>query len=126
MQDLTAELADQLRDGLNATMDDRGVRGLAYGRRSCFRIIVGDDDELPDTHEPTRFLAEVGIDRLLEGTRQPLKSALHKAFFLEGFDFIGGNHGWLSAAHTPDDVSAAVAAFGRALDRAMEDRLIGG
>jgi len=126
VQDRAAELADRLRDGLNARIRERGIRGRAYGRRSCFRIIVGDDEGLPDVDTAEEFFATVSNERLMEGTRQPLKTALHKAWFLEGFDFIAGNHGWLSIAHSDDDVDTTVAAFGRSLDRAIDDGLIGG
>jgi glutamate-1-semialdehyde 2,1-aminomutase len=124
VQDLTAGLADRLRIGLNGALSDAGIRGCAYGWRSCFRIIVGDDDELPDTGDRAEFLAAIPERRLLEGTRQPLKTALHKAFFLEGFDFISGNHGWLSIAHTEAQVDATVDAFGRALERAVADGFV--
>ena len=102
-------------------MHRRGIRGLAYGRRSCFRVIVGDDDDLPATDDPDGFLDTISVSRLMEGTRRPLRSALHKANLLEGYDFIAGNHGWLSAAHTEADVDVTIAAFGRALERAIDD-----
>jgi glutamate-1-semialdehyde 2,1-aminomutase len=124
VQDQTAELADRLRAGLNREIHDRGLRGCAYGRRSCFRVILGEDDGLPDTPDATEFLETTSIERLMEGTRQPIKGAMHKAYFLEGFDFIAGNHGWLSSAHTTADVDDTVAAFGRCLDRVMNDGLM--
>ena len=124
VQDLTADLADRLRDGLNREMQARGVRGCAYGRRSCFRVILGDDEDLPASHRAQEFLATIGIPRLMEGTRQPIKSAMHKANFLEGFDFIAANHGWLSSAHSSADVDETIAAFGRALDRAIGDGVL--
>jgi glutamate-1-semialdehyde 2,1-aminomutase len=121
VQDLTADLADRLRAGLDHEMHRRGIRGCAYGRRSCFRVIVGDDDDLPATGDRDEFLRTIQTGRLMEGTRRALRSALHKANLLEGIDFIAGNHGWLSAAHTVADIDETVAAFGRSLDRAMQD-----
>ncbi len=124
VQDYTADLADRLRAGLNAELRERGVRGLAYGRRSCFRVIVGDDEDLPVADTAEGFLDKIDMQRLMAGTRPSIKSALHKANLLEGFDFIAGNHGWLSAAHTPSDVDEAVSAFGRVLDRAMTEGVL--
>jgi len=124
VQDRTAALADRLRAGINESLHEHGIRGLAYGRRSCFRVILGDDDALPDTHEPAEFLARIDQERLMAGTDGRLKSALHKANFLEGFDFIAGNHGWLSNAHSEDDVDTAVSGFGRVLDRVIDEGLV--
>jgi glutamate-1-semialdehyde 2,1-aminomutase len=124
VQDRTAGLADDLRAGLNNQIARRGVRGTAYGLRSCFRVVVGDDDELPDASDADTFVARTSPARLIEGIRRPLRGALHKAFFLEGFDLIAGNHGWLSSAHRDADIEATVAGFGRALDRVMEEGLL--
>jgi glutamate-1-semialdehyde 2,1-aminomutase len=123
VQDTTAALAQQLRDGCNAMLRELGVAGHAYGVRSCFRVIVGD--VLPDTSDAAEFVAATPVARLLEGTRQPLKSALHQALVLEGIDILAGNHGWLSAAHTPRDVDVSVEAFGRALERVIGAGLLG-
>jgi glutamate-1-semialdehyde 2,1-aminomutase len=120
VQDLAADLADRLRAGLNDEMHRRGIRGRAYGLRSCFRVTLGDDEDLPGTDDADAFFGTISAARLMEGTRRPIKSALHKAQFLEGFDFIGGNHGWLSAAHSTSDVDETVAAFGRSLDRVLD------
>ncbi len=124
VQNLTAELADRLRAGLNGVLREAGVAGCAYGIRSCFRFVVGDDDELPDTVDVAEFLAGASVSRLLEGTRQPLRSTLQKGFLLEGLDFMGGNHGWLSSAHAEADVDSSVEGFARALGRAINEGVI--
>ena len=124
VQDYTAGLADRLRAGLNTVLHEAGIAGCAYGLRSCLRIVLGDDDSLPDTADPAEFIAAASVPRLMEGIRQPLLGALHKAWFLEGFDFLAGHHGWLSQAHTTADVDTTVEAFARALRRAVDDGLI--
>ncbi len=123
-QDRAAALADRLRDGINAALADAGVSGCAYGLRSCFRVIVGDAGDLPDRTDRVEFLATVPVERLLIGTRGPIKSALHKAFFLEGIDILAGNHGWTSAVHTDEQIDVSVAAFGRAIARVVKDGLL--
>ncbi len=121
VQDYTAELGDRLRTGINAALADAGVAGWAYGFRSCFRVILGDPDDLPYTHDPEEFRAGVPVPRLLAGMRPLIKSALHKAHFLEGIDIIAGNHGWLTAAHTTADVDAGVEAYARAVHRVVAE-----
>jgi glutamate-1-semialdehyde aminotransferase len=121
VQDYTAELATELRTGLNAAMRDAGVAGCAYGLRSCFRFIVGDPDDLPDARDGDEFLTAIPESRLLAGTRPHLREALHQALFLEGLDILAGNHGWLSQAHAMRDVQMSVEAFARALGRVIDE-----
>jgi glutamate-1-semialdehyde 2,1-aminomutase len=124
VQDRAAGLAERLRAGFNDQLWEHGVAGAAYGLRSGFRVIVGDVDDLPDTGDPAEFIATTDPERLMAGTRGPLKSALHKAFFLEGIDILAGNHGWISGAHTEADVDAAVDGFGRAVGRLADEGLV--
>lgn len=121
VQDYTAQLADRLRAGLNAAMREAGVIGCTYGVRSCFRFLLDDPGELPDTRDSQEFLAEVPSLRLLAGTRPALREALHRALFLEGLDVLAGDHGWLSQAHTVADVDTSVDAFARALRRVIDE-----
>jgi glutamate-1-semialdehyde 2,1-aminomutase len=124
VQDYTAELATELRHGLNTAMRDAGVAGCAYGLRSCFRFIVGDPDDVPDARDPEEFLAAIPASRLLAGTQPHLRETLQRAFFLEGVDILAGNHGWLSQAHTARDVQMSVEAFARALDRVVDEGMV--
>ena len=124
VQDRTAALADRLRAGLNDQLWEHGVPGAAYGLRACFRVVLGDVGDLPDTGDPAEFLAAADPERLMTGTRGPIKSALHKAFFLEGIDILAGNHGWVSNAHTEADIDMSIDAFGRALGRVVREGLV--
>ena len=124
VQDRTAALADRLRAGFNDQLWEHGVPGAAYGLRACFRVILGDVGDLPDTGDPAELLASADPERLMIGTRGPLKSAIHKAFFLEGIDILAANHGWISNAHTERDIDASIEAFGRALRRVVDEGLV--
>lgn len=121
VQDQAAGLAERLRRGLNAVMQEARVAGCSYGLRSCFRVIVGDAGDLPDTHDPAEFLAAISKERLLTGTRMTLRQDMQRALLVEGVDLLAGNHGWLSQAHTARDVDLAVEAFGRALAEIVEE-----
>ena len=124
VQDRTAALADRLRAGLNDQLWEHGVPGAAYGLRACFRVVLGEVGDLPDTGDPAEFLSAADPERLMTGTRGPIKSALHKAFFLEGIDILAGNHGWISDAHTETDIDSSIDAFGRALGRVVREGLV--
>lgn len=122
VQDQTAELADRLRAGLNEVFRELDVPGWAYGLRSCFRVVLGDD--LIRRPTAADSLAETPIARLLRGTEPDIRMSLQRALLVEGVDFIAGNHGWLSAAHTPSDIDRTIVAFARALHRvAAEGRI---
>jgi len=123
-QDHAALMADRLRAGFNAAMDDLGVSGCAYGTRSIVRLALGDD--LPRTHAPAEFAAQVPFERLLEGAPPSLIGALRRALLLEGIDILGGIHGFTSAVHRESDIDSSVDGFRRALTRLISDGWIEG
>jgi glutamate-1-semialdehyde 2,1-aminomutase len=113
VQAYATSVAEQLRNGLNRALTDARVGGFALGHHSSFRIIVGDDLPIGQSS------GECPPARLLEGMRQPLGWALQRALLLEGVDFMRGDHGWLSLAHSAAEVETTVAAFERAIDRVV-------
>lgn len=120
VQDKAADLAVRLRSGLNQVIRAARVAGCAYGLRSSFRIIISDFDDLPQSNDVIDYL-DTGPERLLAGTRSGLRATLQKALLIEGVDLLGGNHGWLTGAHTDKDVDQSIAAFERALGRVIRE-----
>jgi glutamate-1-semialdehyde 2,1-aminomutase len=109
-------IGDRLRDGLNQTLKERGVRGCAYGLASIVRVFLGAD------------AAELGIDTYqmdearLDRGMGPLTAKLHLAMLNNGVDFNRGSAiTWLNAAMTDKDVETWVDAFDRALVRLGEE-----
>lgn len=105
-------LGDRLRQGLNRTLQARGVPGCAYGDASMFRIFLGETCE-------ALGLADGSFDHArLDRGMGAVGHDLHLAMLINGVDYNRGlATGWLNAAMTEADIDEMVAAFDRALDR---------
>jgi glutamate-1-semialdehyde 2,1-aminomutase len=117
-QDAAAATAAVLRAGLQRKLEASGLSGCVYGERSGVRFLLDDPGSLPSA-DPDAFLRLVPSARLLAHTPPRIRTAFWKASLLEGVDWIGGDHGWVSTAHTEQDVEETVEAFGRALQRVV-------
>jgi len=104
------ELARTLRDGLNAVLARRGVRGVAYGEASTFRLAF---DARLTPGDPTS-LRGVSPDALRTQRQTPVAQNLTLALLLEGMHLLGWG-GFLSTAHSPQDITMTVGALDRAL-----------
>jgi glutamate-1-semialdehyde 2,1-aminomutase len=119
VQERCDELAAQLRAGLNTVLEERGVRGCAWGESSVFHLILNEhvsnrtagDLRVPEGPSPETLKASAKA-----GLAQPLSVAME----LEGVDLFSGG-GMLSVAHTEDDVRFTVEAFDRAVSRLRQD-----
>src|SRR5262249_28400027 len=96
------KLGEELRRGLREAMKRAGAPGTVYGEGSIYRV----------SFEGAPGLA--GFDRPRRGD---LYHLLRCALINEGVD-CSPHHGWISAAHTDDDIVQTVAAYERAF-RAM-------
>jgi glutamate-1-semialdehyde 2,1-aminomutase len=105
------EMARALRDGMNATLARRKVRGVAYGEASMFRLAF-DPRLLPG--DPAS-LRNVPGDALKSQRQTPVAQYLTLALLLEGVHLLGWG-GFVSTAHTTEDISRTV----RALDAAVD------
>ncbi|REJ33846.1 MAG: hypothetical protein DIU82_10050 [Bacillota bacterium] len=113
-------LCRALGQGLNRALAESGVRGCVYWQSSMFHIALGLDAEPSPTGEPPRGVEPGVLERLAKG---PETLALRKAMLLEGVDLMRSG-GFLSSAHTEQDVAETVAAFGRALARLKREGLV--
>ncbi len=104
------EMARTLRDGLNACLARRGVRGVAYGEASTFRLAF---DARLAPGDP-KSLRNVPGDALKMQRQTPVAQNLTLALLLEGVHLLGWG-GFLSTAHSPQDITRTVAALDRAL-----------
>src|SRR6201987_597806 len=100
-QEHAAGLAVPLRDGLTEALAEAGVPGRAYGESSAFHLLIGDDGA-PEEGSMESLQAA--------GMRPELSAELHNGMLLEGVQLFHGS-GFLSAAHTEQDVERTVAAF---------------
>jgi glutamate-1-semialdehyde 2,1-aminomutase len=106
-QERAAGLAADLRSGLTSALADAGVPGRAYGESSAFHLLIGDAGE-PE---------QASLESLKAAGMSPeLSAELHNGMLLEGVQLFHGS-GFLSAAHTEQDVERTVAAFAATLAR---------
>ena len=106
------EKADTLRRGLNACFARRGVRGVAHGEASRFNLAF----EEGLTPGDPKSLRQVPVDALKQQRQTPIAANLTLALLLEGVHMMGLG-GFLSIAHSRDDVERTVEALDRALAR---------
>ncbi|CAA9579364.1 MAG: aminotransferase, Class III pyridoxal-phosphate dependent [uncultured Thermomicrobiales bacterium] len=115
-------LAARLRAGMNATLSRRGLPGFAWGESSAFHVSLGENcanRTAGDLRAPTGIAAAT----LKKSGETPLAVQLHLGMLLEGVELFHGG-GFLSAAHTDEDVDETLDAFDRVLER-MDDGIFG-
>jgi glutamate-1-semialdehyde 2,1-aminomutase len=112
--DAANRAATALRDGMNARLRERGSSWCVYGDFSGFHLFTNPERE------------DIGPDHIQSG-RVPwrkLKTAtpaarMHKiraAFICGGVDVCSWPGGWVSAAHSPNDIDQTLSAFDGALE----------
>ena len=116
-------MADRLRTGWNAILEDLGIAGYAYGPSSTFHVYfetdpqrlatVNDRSDLY-TSDATRLKSMPG-DLILEYQRLLRK---------HGVDIMSLTGGVVSAAHTPDDIDQACEAFSQTVRSLRDQRLV--
>ncbi len=113
LQERCDGMAADLRRGLNDVLRSCGVRGIVYGESSVFHLAL--DPRL----EPGRpaSVEALGAEDLKQQRSLPHAGALALATLLEGIHFFSMG-GFLSAAHTVQDIEYTLAAFEKALRRA--------
>lgn len=107
-----AALTQRLIAGFNAVFADCEVKAFAYGRSSIFKVCPGE----PPPMVAGDFSTAAADGAQLSAGWGPLGQVLRKAMILEGVDLMRTN-GFLSAAHTDDDIEMTCQALSRALGR---------
>ncbi len=96
-------MAAEVRAGMNEVLARRGVRGVAYGESSVFHLVF---DAALTPGDP-RSITNVSGQTLKEQRRVPTVSI---AMLLEGI-YLFALGGFLSAAHTAEDITRTVTAL---------------
>jgi glutamate-1-semialdehyde 2,1-aminomutase len=111
-------LNQALVTGLNAELDRAGAPGCAYGLASYFHITLGSECPRPVTaiewtavHPPPRMRAD-------------LQAALKRGMLNHGVDLMGGAGGFVSGAHTDEEIAATIRAFRAAIADIQSERLL--
>ncbi len=92
-------MAARMRDGMNAVMNDLGVRGLAYGDSSIFHVFFGQNS------------VEGLTPAEIRGLPKPCVKAYRDGMLARGVDMMAYTSGLTSAAHTPAIIDEALEAF---------------
>src|SRR5262245_18303025 len=108
-----SDLCQHLIADLNGALCERGLRGwAAYGEASIFHLIVGSSVAVA----PGELAAGVPPAELKSGGDARLLKPLRLGLNNHGVDLMRGRSGFLSAAHTEEDIATTVAAFAATLD----------
>jgi glutamate-1-semialdehyde 2,1-aminomutase len=106
-------LGTQLISGLNSIIRDRSLRGwAAYGDGSIFHIVVGASTN----SEPGVISPDTPLPELKRGGNMTLLGQLRQGLNNHGVDLMRGHSGFLSSAHTEEDIAQTLAAFSATLD----------
>ncbi|HEU4325781.1 MAG TPA: aminotransferase class III-fold pyridoxal phosphate-dependent enzyme [Roseiflexaceae bacterium] len=106
-------LGERLVAELNGTLRSRELAGwAAYGDGSIFHLVAGSRAAFA----PGELPADLPLAELKGGGDSALLARLRLALLNHGVDWMRGRSGFLSAAHTEQDIDATVAAFAAALD----------
>lgn len=108
-----ATLGERLITGMNAELRRRRLAGWAvYGDASIFHIVAGCSVGFP----PGELDPTAPPNELKRGGDPRLGQLLRLGMINHGVDLMRGRSGFVSAAHTPDDIDATIAAFAATLD----------
>jgi glutamate-1-semialdehyde 2,1-aminomutase len=105
LQTRASKLGDELRRGLAEAMKRAGVLGTCYGEASIYHV----------SFEGKPGLA--GFDRPRKGSAY---HTLRTALLNHGVD-CSMNHGWISTAHTEEDIERTIAAYEAAFKDMVAD-----
>ncbi|MGQ9548614.1 MAG: aspartate aminotransferase family protein [Roseiflexus sp.] len=115
----TARLGEILVAGMNAELRKRHLNGwAAYGDGSIIHIVAG----CPTGFAPGELDPRTPTDELKRGGDPRLVHLVRLGMINHGVDLMRGRSGFLSAAHTSDDIVATIAAFAATLD-AIDEHL---
>ncbi|MGX9353720.1 aspartate aminotransferase family protein [Roseobacteraceae bacterium S113] len=106
------KMAIRMREGMNAAMLDHGVTGLAYGDSSIFHVFFGQSSL--EGLSPTE----------IRGLPKPVVKAYRDGMLSRGVDMMAYTSGLTSAAHTPELIDEAVAAFDDTLADMIRDGVL--
>ncbi|WP_170464986.1 aspartate aminotransferase family protein [Ruegeria arenilitoris] len=104
--------AAQMRDGMNAALAELGVAGIAYGDSSIFHVYFGA--ETVDGLSPAE----------IRGLPKSTVRAYRDGMLSRGVDIMSYTSGLTSAAHTPELIDEALAAFRATLSDMIRDGVL--
>ena len=114
-------MAERLRAGLDAVLEERGVAGYVYGESSAFHIHLRGPEAEPVADRAALRTTDPAI---LKGMPGGLVAALQAGFRSRGMELMSYNGGMTSAAHDEGDIDETVAAFDAIVEELVENRSV--
>lgn len=112
-------LAAQLRAGMNSALVERSLPGYVWGESSVFHIRLGE--AVPNqTGGDIRLPEGVSATDLKNSGHGKLNDLAHLGMMIEGVELFHSG-GMTSTVHTPALIDETVGAFGRVLDRMVDE-----
>ncbi len=132
--DYIGGLANKLRAGLQQAINENGLKGkaMSYGMGSVFHILLGgsnpvewpeDGNIMAESFRETLELPEVQA-RLKSGLPTEVVEALRVEMDVRGVQFMGGHGGFVSVAHTEQDIEDTVEVFAQSLAALRKARVL--
>jgi len=123
--DYIGRLGNKLRAGLQAAIVEAGLKGkaISYGAGSVFHILLGganpvewpeDGNIMAESFRETLERPDVQA-RLKAGLPTEVVEALRVEMDVRGVQFMGGHGGFVSVAHTEQDIENTVEVFAQSL-----------
>ncbi len=106
------EMAERMRDGMNAVLSDLGVAGITYGDSSVFHVFFGQDS-----------LDGLGPAQI-RGLPKSTVKAYRDGLLARGVEMMSYTSGVTSAAHEPDMIDEALEAFRATLSDMISDGVL--
>jgi glutamate-1-semialdehyde 2,1-aminomutase len=112
-------LAAQLRVGMNGALVERNLPGYVWGESSVFHLRLGE--AVPNqTGGDIRVPEGVSATDLKNSGHGTLNDLAHLGMMIEGVELFHSG-GMTSTVHTPELIDETVGAFGRVLDRMVDE-----
>ena len=115
-------MAERLRAGMDAVLEERGVAGYVYGESSAFHIHLRAPGAEPVADRAALRTSDPAI---LKGMPGDLVTALQAGFRSRGMELMSYNGGMTSAAHAEGDIDETVAAFDAVVGDLLDEGRVG-
>ncbi|HYM68647.1 MAG TPA: aminotransferase class III-fold pyridoxal phosphate-dependent enzyme [bacterium] len=114
-------MAEALRRGMEAALDEIGAAAFVYGDSSVFHVYM---EAYPGSGRKSREEIRTSDPTTLKGIPPRVVTAFQKNLQIRGVDLLSYTGGVTSAAHTEADVQQAVAVFREAMRALLDEQLV--
>ncbi len=114
-------VADRLRRGMEAILDEVGAAAFAYGDSSVFHVYM---EAAPGSHAGSREALRTADAATLKGIPRQVVSAFQKNLQIRGVDLLSYAGGLTSSAHTEADIDQTLGAFRETMQVLTAQRIV--